>query len=341
MARTLTLQSATTDPFDTGWIGKVGTVWTGVTLRLNVTGKGRREIQLTRQIPGTTLQLFSKDVSWEADDDPIDVVLGDFAGQIRLTCGLAAESVGSTLAASIVASGDIVPWDDSVGVGSPSSPYPTSTTPAELVTLAATGPEEIWVVNPCVPRGKSRLVVNAGRTKYVPPPRELLFRLRTGDTPISLTPGVAAIVPVFESTEIIPAYMFSDIFWLSANMYIKNAAGAAGCMLMVAVSGIDPTSVEASEYPLFTRNFTPTASGTGIRPEQVGYGEISGADILKGAWGIGDPNTGATVNSRGRMVPFGNNAGRFDAASMKVYAKAVTKHANDNIVLHWIDVWSD
>lgn len=129
MARSLLLQQATTDPFDTGWVGKIGTVWTGAVLRLTVTGSGRRLVQATRQIAGTTLQLFSQDVPWDSDDTTLDFPLGNFTGQLRVTGGLAEESTDATVKVSLEASGDIVPWDDTLGPGgpgTPSNPFPTT-----------------------------------------------------------------------------------------------------------------------------------------------------------------------------------------------------------------------
>lgn len=142
MARTLTLQAKTRDPFDTGWLGRISTAWTGVNLQLTLVGAGRRQIQLTRQIAGTTLQLFSEDVAW-TEDDVKTIPLGNFTGQIRMTAGLAAESDTASIQADVVCSGDISPWDASLAIdyladsalGVFPSPGSTLTTPSGDVVV--------------------------------------------------------------------------------------------------------------------------------------------------------------------------------------------------------------
>lgn len=123
----------------------------------------------------------------------------------------------------------------------------------------------IWVANPAVPRGRSRLEWTG--TVWAPPAGEMIAAIWRGASPVALvTPGNTSLTVVYQS-QIIPDYM------LPANikaricgfMSAKNAAGVANCLLAMAISGNVPTVTYqyAYAYPLGTA-VTPNSAGIGI-----------------------------------------------------------------------------
>lgn len=123
----------------------------------------------------------------------------------------------------------------------------------------------IWVANPAVPRGRSRLEWTG--TVWAPPAGELIAAIWRGAAPVALvTPGNTSLTVVYQSP-IIPDYMLPANIKASicGFMSAKNAAGVANCLLGFAVSGTVPTVGYQYDYayPL-SCIVTPSASGIGI-----------------------------------------------------------------------------
>lgn len=116
----------------------------------------------------------------------------------------------------------------------------------------------IQVDNPAVPGGRS--ILRWTGALWAPPAGELIAMKWRDANPVALvTPGVTTQVLIWQS-EIIPEYMIPDLgtFEISGGLSAKNAAGIAGCLVMLGMSST-PTVCSA-----LAGSITPNATGVGI-----------------------------------------------------------------------------
>ena len=218
-------------------------------------------------------------------------------------------------------------------LGSDKNPYPGSTTPAELATLAATGPDEIWIANPAVPRGKSKLVVNAARTNYVPPKGEALASVwGTPEAPLrSISTGVLTFTELYGSTgdlsPIIPDYMIPDgivmeFVCLAGSKYVTS--GLAGANIGACLSGAATVETGANKYPLAAFGYTPSTVPVGIAKPYSALIARDGAVIGHG--------TGSTA-AVSQIVAGGANQNPFTSGAMRVRINGQGSKIDDTFVI--------
>jgi hypothetical protein len=164
-------------------------------------------------------------------------------------------------------------------IGTNVNPYPSTLTQSDLVTLASQSipGQIIWVVNPCVPLGVSRLQCNSTKTNYVPPPGESIVSKwsTTLNTPlVSVTTGGTSLVVGYQSP-IIPDYMLpaNALIAVTAYSMCSNAgAGVAGAFTYHGLCGATPGIVTANSYNVpFGANGTPSAGGFGTSSNTIAH----------------------------------------------------------------------
>lgn len=223
--------------------------------------------------------------------------------------------------------------------GSPTSPFTSTTTVATLAALAATGPDEIWIANPAVPRGKSKLVVNAARTNYVPPKGEAIVSL--WGTPASqlriITPGVLTFVELFGATgnlsPIIPDFMIPDGIIMEFVCYAgsKNTAGVPGANIGAMLSGSATIEPSAPKYQLASFGYTPATIPVGIAKPYSTLIARSGAVIGHGS--------GSTASISG-LTTGGANTNPFTAGAMRVRINGQASKVDDVFVIEGFTICS-
>lgn len=189
-------------------------------------------------------------------------------------------------------------------LGSAENPYPASTTTANLVALAATGPEEIWIANPAVPRGKSKLVVNAARTLYVPPRGELIAGVySSGVSPyFSGSPGVLTLAELWTG-EIVPDYMIPDGLWMMSLGFItmsQESFSVSGAAFGMTLSSVAISGTSMAETIQGAAGVAPSADGT-----QTAVVKQVAPFARVGATFMGAPGTSGGSSGRGRAIQIG------------------------------------
>jgi hypothetical protein len=234
---------------------------------------------------------------------------------------------------------ELVAIPDPNASGSPSNPFNSTTTVATLNALAATGPKEIWVANPAVPRLESRLWRNAEGTGYGPPRGELICQEIGKSAPLFASiVGVNSLLRVYRGP-IIPDYMFPDgiAIDLKGHFGVRNAAGSAGVRLGACISGVEPTDTGGNSYPLGLQNSTPTTSGVGNVNQITGRQTRDGATFWGGQWCATEMNLSGLASQASRDV---KGSAVFASGSMRFYLMAVTTHANDFAMLNSYEAWA-
>ena len=211
--------------------------------------------------------------------------------------------------------------------GSPANPFASTTTPAELATLAATGPDEIWIANPAVPRGKSKLVVNAARTLYAPPRGELIAGVYSaGAAPyFSGSPGVLTIAELWTGA-IVPDYMIPDGLWMVSLGFItmsqaSDPVGGAAFGMTLSSAPISDSSMDATIQGASA--VTPAVNGT-----QTSTVKSAVPFARVGATFMGSPGTSGGASGQGRAIQIGEFATGATCLRFGVLASKVSDVGN-------------
>ena len=186
----------------------------------------------------------------------------------------------------------------------------------------------IWVVNPAVPRGRSRLEWTG--SIWAPPAGELIAAVWRGAAPVALvTPGVIGQVEIFGATgnlsKIIPGYMIPAglLMKIQGGISIRNAAG--GTENAQVRLGVSSVALSQSQAPLW-RSITPAADFAGIgqswsgRPVTIDYAYVTRR--VEESTFASPVNTGAFP---------GNTCGTFSENATRLRAYATTTSVTDQI----------
>jgi hypothetical protein len=146
--------------------------------------------------------------------------------------------------------------------------------------------EIIYVPNPAVPRGMSRLEWTG--SIWCPPVGELIagaFASSSVNPLVLVTPGVTTLTTIM-STSIIPDYMLPNLLeWdVCATMGAQNLTGTGTCLLGVSISG-NVTSIDQSYYAIAS-NTSPTQSPnySGLDPSGSYRVETRRGNNIKHPW---------------------------------------------------------
>lgn len=194
----------------------------------------------------------------------------------------------------------------------------------------------VLVANPNVPSGKTSLCWTG--TAYKPCAGDVILELSGDPYLTQATPGVQALYKAWESP-VIPDYLIPDktILRLNVSANIRNISGVGGCHIMSSVSGSEPSDIEAVNYALGIRSFTPSASGSGFAATVAGYQRRSGSVYKKPSWGMNSANILTTSESAAEITA-NSVAMEFIPGSSKMYVKAVTKSVNDIVTVNFAQV---
>lgn len=246
--------------------------------------------------------------------------------------------------ADINSSGTLTHWDHTVASGWVRRSVTTAAVPDYYATysaLTATYPnggalgQIVWLPNPAVPLGRSRLQWNG--TAWVPPAGEPIILINpqlNGSAIVDITPGVTTLLQIWASN-VIPDYMIPD----GLNMSIEGNIGAMNSvsqtntvLLGFALSGSVPTAIAYGAY-IPASNQTPNAAfpkglGSGIYYQRL----ISRYnDAFRGP----DP-----VYGDGSVSLSGVTTGYAVSNSIRLYAMANPGHISDRILFYRAAVYS-
>lgn len=197
----------------------------------------------------------------------------------------------------------------------------------------------VWMVNPCVPAGVSRLwkISSTGTSSdWVPPSGELLMREIGKTAPLyDQVIGVQSFIKLYQSPNQLPSYMVADGVSLRLRVHacIANSTPVAGVSIMSIVASAEPGNVEPKTYPIGDRNFTPTIDGRGMGGVITGTQTRNGVNWWHGMWCATEANMGALATEALRI-----NLGGVAGGDMRFYLMAKTTHANDRAQLNSYDV---
>lgn len=183
--------------------------------------------------------------------------------------------------------------------------------------------QAIWITNPCVPLGKSRLWWNG--TTWVAPPGEVIASVygAAGLPVVSVIPGVLTLYEVYESP-IIPDIYFANKsagFRFNSMYTMHNPAGVAGAISGITLSGQLPTSVNEWLYA-FGSIGTPSTVGIGRTSAITRWLQCDAGTNIKSDGASGD-STGVRQWTVGVYAP----------TTMRIYAMAKASSVTDTYKL--------
>lgn len=213
--------------------------------------------------------------------------------------------------------------------GSPSNPFATTTTVAELSALAQTGPFEIWCSNPNATLGMTKLRKNAEGTAYRPAPGEFIVDKLFGGTNLAtVTSAATGLQAPLWVSDVIPDYLLPIglKFDLWGNASVLNAAGNPSAMIAACVLGSIPTQGVALSYlyPLASTG-TPNSSGLAV-----------GWSLSSGKAQISIKQDGAIAHEAGRGTPERHSPGSLASGANRLYIMGDSSKIGDQFVVYQI-----